>query len=88
MLRVLGRPCYEAVVRRAQAHSSSNGVSAAMMIGGHTTMDHPDGTQDLAPQVDSLARGVCLYWTPRVRLMLCRKRRAGRPGLPVLVGAR
>ena len=26
-------------------------------------MDHPDGTQDLAPQVDSLVRGVCLYWT-------------------------
>lgn len=41
-------------------------------------MDHPDGTQDLAPQVDSLVRGVCLYWTPWVRLMLCRKRRAPR----------
>ena len=48
-------------------------------------MDHPDGAQDLAPQVDSLVRGVCLYWTPWVRLMLCRKRRA--PRTTVLAGA-
>ena len=27
-------------------------------------MDHPDGWQDLAPEVDSLVHGVGLCWAP------------------------